>query len=110
LRRALRFLRLVLDDIGGTLSRSGSVATVALQERDGPRRMFAYATFLVILHGLICWLVGRRIAILSAEFRCDAPSYCDEYRVLVCADARSMKEFLRERRRASSSSTATATA
>jgi AraC-like DNA-binding protein/lambda repressor-like predicted transcriptional regulator len=88
LRRALRFLRLVLDDLAGTLSIDSGIAHIRLQERRGPQRMFAYATFLVLLHGLACWLVGRRIPIASADFRCGEPPELDEYRVLICAQAR----------------------
>lgn len=88
LRRALRFLRLVLDDLSGTLSIENGIAQIRLQERDGPRRMFAYATYLVMLHGLACWLIGRRIPVLSAEFRCGEPPGLAEYRVLFCPGAR----------------------
>lgn len=88
LRRALRFLRLVLDDLSGTLSIENGIAQIRLDERNGPHRMFAYATYLVMLHGLACWLIGRRIPILGAEFRCDEPPGLAEYRVLFCADAR----------------------
>lgn len=88
LKRALRFLRMVLDDLDGTLSRAEGTAHVTLEERNGPHRMFAYAAFLVLLHGLACWLVGRRIPIRCAEFRCGEPSYSAECRVLFCADAR----------------------
>jgi len=87
LRRALRFLRLVLDDLSGTLSIEDGIAQIRLQERKGPQRMFAYATFMVMLHGLACWLIGRRIPILKAEFRCSEPPGLTEYRVLLCADA-----------------------
>lgn len=88
LRRALRFLRLVLDDLNGTLAIDGEIAEIRLHERDGPQRSFAYATFLVLLHGLACWLIGRRIPILSADFRCGEPPELAEYQVLFCADAR----------------------
>lgn len=88
LRRALRFLRLVLDDLGGTLTIEGRSAQIGILEHAGPQRMFAYATLLVMLHGLACWLVGRRIPILSAEFRCAVPAGLAEYQVLFCADAR----------------------
>jgi AraC-like DNA-binding protein len=84
LRRALRFLRLVLDDLHGSLEVADGVARIDLRERGEPRRMFAYGAFLMILHGLACWLVGRRIPLLAAEFRCPAPDHMDEYQVLLC--------------------------
>lgn len=87
LHRALRFMNLVLDEFRGSLTVAGGVARVDLAETPGapPRRMFAYAAFLMMVLGLACWLVGRRIPLLAAEFRCSAPDYTDEYRVLFCA-------------------------
>ncbi|MDD5297727.1 MAG: AraC family transcriptional regulator [Rhodocyclaceae bacterium] len=82
LRRALRFLRLVLDDLEGELVREGDTARVVLRERGEPRRAFAYGTFLIILHGLACWLAGRRIPLLRADFRCAEPAFSPEWRVL----------------------------
>lgn len=88
IKRALRFLHMVLDDLHGSLSREGEVAHITLRERLEPQRMFAYATFLVMLHGIACWLVRRRIPILRAQFRCKEPAYSGECRVLFCTDSR----------------------
>jgi AraC-like DNA-binding protein len=83
LRRALRFLRVVLDDMEGVLLREGETARVVLVERDfAPRRAFAYGTFLIMIHGLACWLIGRRIPLDRARFRCAEPDYSPEWRVL----------------------------
>ena len=89
LRRALRFFRLVLDDFEGVLERDGDTARVVLAERlPGPRRAFAYGTFLIILHGLACWLIGRRITLDHASFRCAEPDFSAEWRVLFSPDLR----------------------
>ncbi len=88
LQRALRFFRLILDDITGTLTVDKEIADIRLQEKHGVARMFCYATFFVILHALSCWLVGRRIPILHANFRCDEPEYNEECRVLFCNHTR----------------------
>ena len=92
LRRALRFLRVVMDDLEGELVREGDIARVILKERSGPeaapRRAFAYGTFLIMLHGLACWLVGRRIPLFSADFRCDEPLFSPEWRVLFSPELR----------------------
>ena len=93
LRRALRFLRLVLDDMAGELSRDGDTAHILLKDlpastmnsSDTPatsKRAFAYGTYLIILHGLACWLVGRRIPLSTADFRCAEPPFSDELRIL----------------------------
>lgn len=90
LLRALRFFRLILDDFSGELFREGDTARIVLHEHhiapEGqappPLRAFAYGTFLIMLHGLACWLVARRIPLLRADFRCAEPNYSEEWRVL----------------------------
>jgi AraC-like DNA-binding protein len=84
LARALRFFDLILDDIRGMVSREANVATIALFERtqDGTHRIFAHETLIVMLHGIACWLVGRRIPILSAGFAYPPPRHSAEYLVL----------------------------
>ncbi len=91
LRRALRFLRLILDDMAGELHCTDGVARIVLsdrEERSGgevmapPKRAFAYGTYLLILHGLACWLVGRRIPLIGADFRCPEPAYRAEWQIL----------------------------
>lgn len=88
LRRALRFIGLILDDFQATLRREGERAAIVLTEREEPRRAFTYCTFWLIIHGLTCWLAGRRIPVLAAEFRCAAPPYIDDYRTLFTHDLR----------------------
>ncbi len=85
LRRALRFLGLVLDDMVGELQCTAGVVHIVLKDRNAeaqPKRAFAYATYLLILHGLACWLVGRRIPLLKADFRCPEPTFSGEWRIL----------------------------
>ena len=96
LRRALRFLRLLLDDFHGELEIDGGVVRIRIIDRIDsatgqpipPRRAFAYGTYLLLLHGLACWLVGRRIPLLDAQFRCTEPSFSAEWRVLFARDLR----------------------
>ena len=91
LLRAMRFLRLVLDDRAGELTREGDTAHILLKDLhttsagDSPatsQRAFAYGTYLIMLHGLACWLVGRRIPLSTADFSCAEPVFSDEWRIL----------------------------
>lgn len=85
LRRTLRFFRVVLDDMDAQLVCDSEVARIVLTDLESgapPKRAFAYGTFLLILHGLACWLVGRRIPLLAADFRCLEPGFSSEWRVL----------------------------
>ncbi len=80
---ALEFLGLGLENLRGKLIRSQSLAEVVLRERKAePARAFCYFTYWMLLHGLACWLVGRRIPLLAVELRCAEPEYTDDYRVM----------------------------
>ena len=80
LRRALRFLRVVLDDPSGALELREGLAEIVLTDRGTPRSAFAYRTYWLILMGLACWLVGRRIPLRRLDFACPAPDHRRDYR------------------------------
>src|SRR5271166_1479035 len=65
LERSLRFYGLIFDDIALSLGVAGSKASIVLRERrsNAAPRIFAHETLLMLLHGVACWLVGRRISI-----------------------------------------------
>ncbi|MHC6226456.1 AraC family transcriptional regulator [Pseudomonas sp. X10] len=80
---ALAFLSLMLEDLQPSLVRQQSLAELVIGEpREQPRRAFTYFTFWMIVHGVACWLAGRRIPILAIELRCAEPPFCDDYRVM----------------------------
>ena len=80
---ALAFLSLMLEDLQPSLIRQQSLAEIVINEpRDTPRRAFTYFTFWMIVHGVACWLAGRRIPILAIDLRCAEPPFCDDYRVM----------------------------
>jgi AraC-like DNA-binding protein len=83
LERSLRFYALILDDISGSLERRGAEARLELHDRSAaPRREFAHEVLLMLLHGVCCWLVGRRIPIQRAQFAYPEPPYGAEYRIM----------------------------
>ncbi len=43
-------------------------------------RRFADETLLVMLHGLLCWLAGRRVALARLDWARPQPPHADEYR------------------------------
>ncbi|MDF0731531.1 AraC family transcriptional regulator [Pseudomonas entomophila] len=80
---ALGFLALMLEDLQPSLVRQQSLAEIVINEpRETPRRAFTYFTFWMIVHGVACWLAGRRIPILAIDLRCAEPPFCDDYRVM----------------------------
>ncbi|WP_233871374.1 AraC family transcriptional regulator [Paraburkholderia adhaesiva] len=88
LQRAVDFMRLVLDDLAAHIDIDETRVRLTFAHRDGTPAptMFAYATWLILVYGLVCWLVGRRIPLVAARFRCAAPAAVDEYRLMFCDD------------------------
>jgi AraC-like DNA-binding protein len=88
LERSLRFYAVILDDISGACARDAKEARVTLHERvaGASQRVFAHELLLMLIYGVSCWLVGRRIPILRAEFSYAEPAHSAEYRLMYCAD------------------------
>jgi len=89
LRQALRCLSLFLDDIGAQLRQAGGTASVVISSRIAAgrddaaardARRFADETLLVMLHGLLCWLAGRRVPLSRIDWAHPQPAHADEYR------------------------------
>jgi len=82
LERSLRFYALILDDLAGKLVRRGAEAAIELHDRRLSKRVFAHEVLLMLLHGVACWLVGRRIPVLRAQFSYPEPPHSAEYRLM----------------------------
>ena len=80
LRRALRFLRVAIDEPYGTLDITQGTAQITLHDGRTDRSAFAYRTYWVILHGLTCWLADARIPLQSLSFTCPPPWHKKDYR------------------------------
>lgn len=86
---ALQYLSLALAHLKPRLLREGSMAQIVFDEPlPTPQRAFTYFTLWMIVHGLACWLAGRRIAILAVDLRCASPPFCDDYRVMFSENLR----------------------
>lgn len=83
-RGVLRGFALLLDDVGATLQLRDDQAMISVVNRMASTedRRFAEETFLVMVHGLMCWLAGKRITLSMAEFSGPKPSYTREYTVM----------------------------
>jgi AraC-like DNA-binding protein len=88
LDRSLRFYALILDDISGTLVRDAQEARIILQGRtaEASHRVFAHELLLMLLYGVACWLVGRRIPIIRTHFSYPEPAHSAEYRLMYCTN------------------------
>ncbi|GAB7531196.1 AraC family transcriptional regulator [Pseudomonas sp. 3A(2025)] len=85
----LRLLNLVFDDFSPRLVNQNGQAEIALVEAQPQQcRAFSYFTLWLMVHGLLCWLAGRRLPILGVDLRCEAPEFIDDYRVMFSANLR----------------------
>jgi AraC-like DNA-binding protein len=77
----MRFFNLLLDDFHCSIKSEGQYSQIIIEERGSyPHpRIFGHETLLIMQHGIACWLVGRRIPIVSARFAYPKPSYSEEY-------------------------------
>lgn len=88
LERALLFLSVVLDDPRGELRVRGGEAEIVLGDTGRQRSAFAYRTYWLILMGVACWLIGRRLPLRRLDFSCAAPEHRDDYRQFFGAPVR----------------------
>lgn len=86
LQRMLSFLRLVLDDIHGELQVKDDQAFIVVHDQGVLRRLFAYGTWFILVHGLSCWLVNQRIPLHRLSFRASRPEDQSDYRMRFCED------------------------
>jgi len=86
LDRITRYFGLLLDDIGVRLDRQGDRAALVLTSPSAAQGrlpgVFAQETMLIMLHGLMSWLLRRRVPIQLAAFAYREPAYSAEYRVM----------------------------
>jgi AraC-like DNA-binding protein len=82
LREAQRGFGLFLDDVRIELRGDSQRARLLLHNRIQPldARRFADEALLVMLHGLLCWLAGRRVALRATALAWPRPVHAAEYR------------------------------
>ena len=122
---AVQFFNVVMDDARVALPEDAEHARISIEEQAAAARpaefaVFAHETVLIMLHGLMCWLIGRRISIHEAAFAYSRPAWWREYQSMysteltfdagrsriefdaraldapVVQDEASVREFLRE--------------
>ena len=79
LRRALRFLKVAIEEPHGELNVKNGIAEITLHDNRRDRSAFAYRTYWVILHGLTCWLARARIPLHGLDITCPPPRHVEDY-------------------------------
>lgn len=86
LSHILQFLNLVLDDFSSTHFVQENYAYIVIKDSRQPKRMFCYATYLMLIHGMMCWLCGQRVILNRIQLKCAAPLDDSDYRMRFCDD------------------------
>jgi AraC-like DNA-binding protein len=88
LRQLAQGYQLLLDDVQVQLQQEGGQARLALVNRiaDPEARRFADETLLVMLHGQMCWLAGRRLRLARMALGQGRPAHAEEYRRMFATD------------------------
>ncbi len=84
--RGARLINLLIDDTRVELQFGETCAAIRLIDvgcLPEEQRVFAHETLFVMLHGLMCWLVRRRIVIAAADLAYSRPSWSREYRHII---------------------------
>jgi AraC-like DNA-binding protein len=87
-KRALQFLNLVLDDPKATLVTEGKTSRIVLEDRRQSGPAFACWSYWVMLHGMMCWFVGRNIPLLQVDMTASTPTGGSAFRVFFGAPVR----------------------
>jgi AraC-like DNA-binding protein len=84
IKRMLRGFSLFLDEVHGELVLDGDDAVLRLHNRiESPEmRRFADETFLILTHGLMCWLIGHRLVPRRVDFDQPRPAHASEYTLM----------------------------
>jgi AraC-like DNA-binding protein len=112
LRRGLSALALFLDDVAGdlrfqpataaeqpslfpqlapapsTASTGEAVITISNRIESASARLFADETLLVLINGLMCWLIGRRVALSGVAFAHPRPAHAAEHALMFTPELR----------------------
>jgi len=84
LKSALRYVNLFFDDLSAQVRVASGQAGIVLTNRIAAARpdarRFADETLLVMLHGVLCWLAGRRVPLARLDWAHPRPLHAEEYR------------------------------
>ena len=78
-RRVARFMRIVMEEPYGVVTRDGDRCVISLVENGPPRSAFTYRSFFLIMHGFTCWLAQDRVPLQTVQFPCPEPAERNDY-------------------------------
>jgi AraC-like DNA-binding protein len=87
LQRTLLFWSILLDDFRPSLTVTGPVAEISIEEGQ-PRTIFALTLIMASVLGPCSWLIDRRINLREASIRPASNEFSDFFRAVICRNAR----------------------
>lgn len=84
IEQILQYFNFVLDDFTSKLIIDENYAYIVITDKLQTKRMFCYATYIMLIHSLICWLVDQRILLNQLQLKCTPPEDDSDYRVRFC--------------------------
>lgn len=84
IEQILQYFNFILDDFSSKLIIDENYAYIVITNKLQNKRMFCYATYIMLIHSLICWLADQRIILNQLQLKCDPPQDDQDYRVRFC--------------------------
>ena len=84
IEQILQFFNVVLDDFSSKLVIDENYAYIVITDKLQTKAMFCYATYIMLIHSLMCWLADQRILLKQLQLKCTAPDDDQDYRVRFC--------------------------
>lgn len=84
IQHILKFFNTILDDLQSQLFVQENYAYIVINDQKTTKSMFCYATYMMLVHSLICWLTGQRIQLKQIQLKCTSPEDDSDYKVRFC--------------------------
>ncbi len=90
LKTSIALLNVILDSLQLHLQITATHdAELSIREaHPGNTRPFAHETLLILIYGLMCWLINKRIPVRQARFGYPQPARWREYEAMFCPELR----------------------
>jgi AraC-like DNA-binding protein len=78
----VNFYNLLIDRTDAWVVEEEDIFYIKTRSPDDFNRPFSYFTYWLLIHGLMCFLIGQRIPVLAIDLRLEEPECGDDYKVL----------------------------
>lgn len=88
LEQILNFFNVMFTELKAQLVIENDFAKIVIQDAALPKSMFAYATYWMLVHSLMCWLSGQRIRLAFMHVKNTITTAHLDYQTRFCDDIR----------------------